>query len=394
MKINSLRALKSWSGKIVFLRVDFNVTAVNGRIKDDLKIIAGLETIKFLLAKQARVIIATHFGEPDGCFVPEYSAKSLASRLQKLLGQPVKFISETVGAKASRAAANLKNGEVIFLENLRFNKGELDNDPQFAQALAKLADVYVNDAFAVSHRDQASLSAIKKFLPAYAGLLLEREVLALNKILKPQKPLVVIMGGAKINNYTKAPLIAKLLPFASQVLIGGAIANNFFKLQKLEIGLSLNDPDSARAIKNFYSGCRLNPKIILPLDVVVKTKQGRARCCLIKDVRRTEIILDIGPQTISLFAAYIKKAATIIWNGPMGKYEVDSFRQGSLSVARLVAARSQGAAYGLVGGGETIEVLKLTKMAEYVDWISTAGGAMLTYLGGGVMPGLVKLVVK
>ncbi|MFA5754133.1 MAG: phosphoglycerate kinase [Patescibacteria group bacterium] len=394
MKINSLRKRRDWRGRIVFLRVDFNVPLINGRISEDHKIIAGLETVKFLLANQARLIVATHLGEPNGRVVSVYSTRTLARRLQKLLGRPVKFIPETVGVKAAQAVSRLKNGEVIFLENLRFNQGELDNDPEFAKELADLADIYINDAFAVSHREQASVSAIKKFLPAYAGLLLEKELVAMNRIIKPKRPLVVVMGGAKINEYSKAPLISQLLKPASRILIGGAIANNFFKLQKLQIGRSLNDPDSLKAIKKFFVGRRVNPKIILPIDVVVKTRRGKARCCPTNQVASSETILDIGPQTISLYASYIKKAATIIWNGPMGKFEEDSFRQGSLSVARLVASRAQGPAYGLVGGGETIEVLKLTKMAEYVDWISTAGGAMLTYLGGGAMPGLTKIVSK
>lgn len=392
MKIKSLRQIRNWGPRTVFLRVDFNVPLQNGKIFEDYKIVAGLETINFLLSKQVRLIIATHLGDPGGQIDPAYSVRPIARRLQKLLSRPVKFSSEISGPKVQRYADKLQPGEILFLENLRFCPGELTNDSTFAQALSSLADIYVNDAIAVSHRRQASVAAIKDFIPAYAGLLLEKELLAFNRILKPKKPLVVIMGGAKIK--TKAPLIASLLPSASYILIGGALANNFFKFQKLSIGRSLVDEDSAKEIKKFFTSPRLNKKIILPCDMVIKNKKGQAKCIPAQSIGRDESILDIGPRTISLFASYIKKAATIVWNGPMGKFEEDSFRQGSLSIARLVAARSQGAAYGLVGGGETIEALKLTGMPEYVDWISTAGGAMLTYLGREEMPGLDKIVSK
>ncbi len=392
MKIASLKKIKSLKNKIVFLRVDFNVALAGSKIKDDYKIKAGSETINFLLAAGASLVIATHLGEPKGKPEAAYSVKPIALHLKKLLGKPVKFLPETVGAKVDKAVAALKPGEIIMLENLRFNPGELNNNSKFAQELARLADIYVNDAFAVSHRDQASVSAIKKYLPSYAGLLLEKEVTALNKILKPKKPLVVIMGGAKIS--TKAPLISKLKGTASQILVGGALANNFFKYQKLEIGKSLFDADSQVYIKKFYTGKKLTAKIFLPIDVVVKTKRGEAAVRLPEAIKKDDIILDIGPETIRLYAGIIKNAQTLVWNGPMGKFEEASYKQGTLSIARLVASRAGGRAYGLVGGGETIAALELTKMAEYVDWVSTAGGAMLTYLGGGKMPGLSKIVRK
>jgi len=389
MMIKSVQQLKSLKNKTVFLRVDFNVALEKGKIKDDYKIKAGLETIDFLLAKGARLIIATHLGEPAGKPVAQFSVKPVAARLKTLLKKPVKFIPEFTGPRVLKALKTLKSGELIFLENLRFAAGELNNDPRFAQELAALADLYVNDAFAVSHRDQASVAAIKKYLPSYAGLLLTKEVAAAQKILKPKKPLVVIMGGAKIS--TKAPLISKLYPAASQILLGGALANNFFVAQKLEIGRSVYDADSAAIVKKFFKNKKLAAKIILPLDLIVKTKHG-PQLKRPDEVSKTDFIFDIGPETISRYAQYIKAAATLVWNGPLGKFEEDSFKHGSLAIARLVAARSSGPAYGLVGGGETIAALNLSKMAEYVDWISTAGGALLTYLGGGKMPGLKGLI--
>ena len=200
------------------------------------------------------------------------------------------------------------------------------------------------------------------------------------------------MGGAKIS--TKAPLITKLYSSANQILLGGALANNFFKYQKFEIGKSLFDADSLIYVKKFFKGKKIAGKIILPLDLVVKTRTGLALVRKPKEIKKDDTILDVGPETIGLYAKYIKTAKTLVWNGPMGKFEEASFKQGTLSIARLVASRASGKAYGLVGGGETVAALNLTKMAEHVDWVSTAGGAMLTYLGGGKMPGLNKIVVK
>ncbi len=390
MRIRSLRQLKSLKGKTVFLRVDFNVPLAGTKIGDDYKIKAGLETIKFLQSRGARIIVASHLGEPAGRYEAAYSLRPVALRLKKLLKQPVKFLSPALGAKTAAAVNKLRPGGIIMLDNLRFYQGEYDNDPDFAKDLAALADIYVNDAFAVSHRAQASVSAIKKYRPSYAGLLLESEVRALYNILKPKKPLVVVMGGAKIK--TKAPLIAKLYPAAAQILIGGGLANNFFKFQGQEIGRSLLDKDSISDIKKFFSGRKLAKKIILPQDVVVKKSGGAARVVSPLAVQKTDTILDIGPATISAYAAYIKKAQTLVWNGPLGKFEEKSFRHGTLAIASLIAARSSGRAYGVVGGGETVAALELTKMSEYVDWVSTAGGAMLSYLGGAKMPGLSLIV--
>ncbi len=390
--IATIEKVKNLKNKVAFLRVDFNVALQKGKIKEDYKIKSGLETINYLLEKGVKLIVATHLGEPKGKPEVAYSVKPVAARLQKLLKKPVKFCAETIGPKTAKAISRLKAGEILMIENLRFNAGELINDNKFARELAGLADIYINDAFAVCHRDQASVSAIKKYLPAYAGLLLAKEITALNKIIKPKKPLVVIMGGAKIA--TKAPLISKLYSSASHILLGGALANNFFKYQKKEIGESLFDADSLVCVSKLCRVKKKAAKIILPVDVVVRTKSGSAQLRRPEEVKKDEMILDIGPETISLFSHYIKEAQTLVWNGPMGKFEEEGFRQGTLSIARLIASRSSGKAYGLVGGGETIEALELTKMAEYVDWVSTAGGAMLTYLGGGKMPGLAKIATK
>ena len=391
MKINSLAKIKNLADKKVFLRVDFNVPLTGGRISEDYKIKCVLPTIEYLISQGARVIIASHLGEPDGRKEKDLTLKPVATRLKFLLKKPVNFVTESTGREVKEIVGKMKAGEIVFLENLRFNQGEYDNNLNLAKEYAALADIYVNDALAVSHREQASVSAIKKYLPAYAGLLLEKEIIAFNNILKPLKPLVVIMGGAKIK--TKAPLISKLYPLADQILIGGALANNFWKYQGLEIGKSLVDEDCQADIKKFFKAGKLDKKIILPLDVVVKTRQGEAKVAAPGNIKASDCILDIGAVTIEAYSRYIKAAKTLVWNGPLGKFEESSFKHGTLNIACLVAARSSGKAYGLIGGGETVEALKLTNMSEYVDWISTAGGAMLTYLGGGKMPGLKKIII-
>lgn len=392
MKIKTIRQLKNLKDKIVFLRVDFNVAITKGKIDDDYRIKAAQETINFLINRGARLIIASHLGDPKGKIDQNYSLKLVATYLQKLLKRPVKFLGEVRSDKVLKAVSKLQAGKIIMLENLRFEPGELTNDHEFAKYLASLADVYINEAFSVCHREQASVAAIKNYLPAYAGLLVESEIKALNKIFKPKKPLVLVMGGAKIS--TKAPLINKLYKSADSILLGGALVNSFFKYQGLEIGQSLFDNKSLEDVKKFFQGKKLKKKIVLPLDLVVQGTGGFVRVCTPDGVKKKETILDIGPETISLYAQYIKKAQTLVWNGPMGKFEESSFKQGTLSIAQLIAARSRGKAYGVVGGGETVTALNITKMSEYVDWVSTAGGAMLSYLGGEKMPGLDKIIVK
>lgn len=389
MTIRTVSQLRNLRGRTVFLRVDFNVPLRAGRILSDYKIRSGLATIEYLASRGARLIVATHLGEPAGP-AAAYSVRPVARRLQTLLKRPVKFVSAVSGPRVTAAVKKLRPGQILMSENLRFVPGEYADDPIFARALAAGADFYVNDAFAVCHRAQASVSAIKKYLPAYAGRQLEAELKALSRVRKPKKPLVIIMGGAKIG--TKAPLISRLHRSASRILIGGALANNFFKYQGQEIGRSLYDRADLAAVRPFFRGRKLDAKIILPSDVVVKARNGSARVVAPAAVRPTDTILDIGPATIAAFAAQIKTAATLIWNGPLGHFEEAPFRHGTVAIATLIAARSSGRAYGIVGGGETVEALKLTKMSEYVDWISTAGGALLAYLGGVAMPGLRGIV--
>ncbi len=384
MKMRSIREAKKIIGKKIFLRVDFNVPILNGKIKDESKIVAALPTIRMLLRLRCPIIIATHLGDPKGKKEAALSVKPLAKRLEKIIGKRFCSLVRADGLidkKTEKMAKKLTAGQILFLENLRFSKGEEKNDAFFAKKLAGLADFYVNEAFSVCHRKHASVNAIRKYLPAYSGLLLAEEIKNLDKIKKPAKPLVIIMGGSKIS--TKINLIKNLSSKSSHILIGGALANNFLKAGGQEIGASLADKESIAVAKKLLK----NKKIVLPLDLVVKGKNG----CSVKKIDKiikTDSAMDIGPETIRFYAQIIKGAKTIIWNGPLGVFEEKNFRHGTLALATLVAARSRGKTFGVVGGGETLEALKMTKMEGGIDWISTGGGAMLSYLGGEKMPGL------
>src|SRR3989338_3776857 len=388
MTIKSIRSVKNLAGKRVLVRCDFNVAVEKNKIIDDFKIVQSLPTIRYLISQGAKVILLTHFGRPEGKKVKIYKLKIIKPRLEKLLGKKVAYAEDCINAKAKSAVAKMKNGQVVLLENVRFYKEEEANDRKFAKALASLADVYVNDAFAVSHRWHASVAAIKKYLPAYAGLLLAKEVLNLNKALRPAPPLVVIIGGAKLE--TKLPVIKNLRKKAKVVLIGGMIAYDFLAAKKWSSGRYQVAPAPRRLAKKLSY-----QNVILPVDFVASDKsngQGQIKVVAAADLPAKMWQLYIGPETIRLYARYIKSAKTIIWNGPMGMFENEHFKHGTMSVARLVAAVSSGKAFGIVGGGETVAALKQTKMTEHVDWVSTSGGAMLEYLAGKRLPGLKKII--
>ena len=387
MKIKSIKSLDGQlAGKRALLRVDYNVPVENGRVKDDFKIRKQLPTLEFLLKKKAKIIIVTHLGKPGGKYDRKYSVKPIADSLGALIHKNILFAENFDEAK--KVTEKMSGGELLMLENIRFFSGEEKNESGFGKELAELADIYVNDAFAVSHRAHASVAAIREYLPAYAGLLLEQEVENLSKALDPAEPQVAIIGGAKLA--TKIPLIKKLAAKSEFVLLGGALANNFFAARGFSVGKSLVEPKSVKLAGELMK----RGNIILPADFVVSATEAgeRAEVRAVDRVKNDEYIYDIGPQTVRQYARYIKEAATIVWNGPMGVFEKEHFKHGTLSVARLVAARSTGSAFGIVGGGETVEALKMTRMLEYVDWVSTGGGAMLSYLGGEPMPGLGEIV--
>jgi 3-phosphoglycerate kinase len=389
MVIKSIKQAKDLSGKRVLLRVDFNVPIKDGKILEEYRIIQQLPTIKYLQKQNCRIILVSHLGQPKKeDDKTKFSLKPIAFKLEELLGQEIKFVEDLEGFTAGNVISKANPKDIIMLENIRFYQGELKNSSVLAKKLAKLADIYINDAFAVSHREQATVSAIKKFLPSYAGLLLEQEVLNLSKAFNPKKPLIVIIGGVKVS--TKVPLIKKLYKKAHKILVGGALSNNFLVAHGLEVGKSLIDQDSIKFAKNFK-----DKNIIAPIDVVVSTSQEGEKTEIKKanKVGKNDYIFDIGPETVRLFSSYINKANTIVWNGPMGMFEIKQFKHGTIAIASMVAARSKGKAFGIVGGGETVEALNMSKMTEYIDWVSTGGGAMLSYLGGEKMPGL-KGIVK
>jgi phosphoglycerate kinase len=393
MKLQDLRKnYKKINGRTVFLRVDFNVPIIGSAVKEDFKLRQSLATINFLLSKKCKIILASHLGQPKNGWEKKYSLAPVAKQLAKLLAVNITFLDYKKYSDFKVIQKKIDQGGRLFLlDNLRFFPGEENNSKQLGKNLASLAEVYVNDAFAVSHRANASVSAIRSFkLPAYRGLLLEAELESLNKILHPKKPFVVVMGGAKIS--TKIPIIKKLYDKASYILLGGALINNFYLAQGLNVGRSLIDRDGLKTIKKYLS----SKKIILPIDAIVKTsfdvktksKKDRISIKKITEIESNDCILDIGPATILLFSKYIKKAQTIVWNGPLGMFEDDNFKKGTVIIAREIASRSGGRAFGVAGGGETVEALNLSGMEKYMDWVSTGGGAMLSYLSGDKMPGL------
>lgn len=394
-KIKSIELLSGkLENKIVLVRADYNVPMKNGKVAEDYKLSTSLPTLAFLMKEGARIILMSHLGDPGGQTNKRLSLSPIADHLAKISKAKVRFVDTHNPKTIKLLASKLLGGEMLLLENLRFNAGEEANDMKFAKSLAEMADIYVNNAFAVSHRAHASVSAIKRYLPSYAGLLLRDEVISLEKALSPNKPLVVLMGGAKVKS--KLPIIKKFLPVADHILIGGAIANDFLKLLDFEVGRSLvsdNDKSGQELIRMYHKAG--NHKIILPMDFVVsdrKDGKGKVRVKEVGDIGKKDYIYDIGPETVRFYARFIKRANTLVWNGPMGWFENPDFQHGTMALTRFLASRSKGKAFGVAGGGETVEALKLSKMFNDVDWVSTAGGAMLEYLSGVKLPGLEKIV--
>jgi len=390
--MKSIKQLRNLAGKRVLVRVDFNVPIKNNKVVDNTRILAAIPTLKYLILKKAKIILMTHLGRPKGNVVTELSVTPVAKRLSELLKKKVEKISVSTGKKVENAITKLKSGGILFLENIQFEPGEITKDIKLSKTLASYADYYVTDNFAQAHRDYASISGVTKYIPSYAGLLLEQEIKGLTKVIKnPKKPFVVVLGGIKME--TKVPVMKNLLPKCDYMLIGGGILNTYLKAKGYSVGNSLVD-------MNFKKEALLygkNKKVIKPVDVVVGTLDGKKyRVVEIKSksheiCKKGEAILDCGPKTIQLFATYIKKAQTLVWNGAMGYFEQKPYDVGTLSIARLVASRSKGKAYGVIGGGETLQSMDMVGMTEYIDLVSTGGGAMLEYLSGKELPGIVAV---
>ena len=381
-----------WNGKRALVRVDFNVPLDENRaVTDDTRIRAALPTIHYLLDHGASVVLMSHLGRPKKKVAEEFRLKPAADRLQELLGKPVKTTSATTGAEAESAANALQSGEVLLLENTRFDPREESNDLAMAEELAKLGDVYVNDAFGAAHRAHASTEGVARYLPAVAGLLMERELAALGGALDdPQRPFVTIIGGAKISD--KISVIENLLGKVDSLLIGGGMANTFLLAQSKSIGDSLAEPDSvAEAARLLEEAQGRGVDLVLPSDVVIAdafSADANHKTVSVDDVPDGWRILDIGPETRQAFAQVVHNARTVIWNGPMGVFEMEPFAAGTRAVAQALA-ESEGIT--IIGGGDSVAAVEQMHLADKMTHISTGGGASLELLEGKILPGVAAL---
>ena len=382
----------SFNGKKVFIRVDFNVPFNDeGEITDNSRIIAALPTIEFVISRGGACILASHLGRPDGK-TPELSLKKIIPELKKLLGKDVIFLEDSIGDHTKEICSNLKKGQIALLENLRFYKEETKADERFAKQLSALADIYINDAYGTTHREHASTATIAQFFSEKApGMLLEKEIKSLKKLMdKPKKPVTAIIGGAKVSS--KISVIANILGFVDNLIIGGGMAYTFIKNNGGRIGDSIFEADRLNDCTEILSKAKNeNVNVFLPEDILCSNEfsnSGLQKVTNIYEVPEGWQGLDIGPKTMDKFEQVILASSTILWNGPMGVFEIPSFEKGTHSVAKTVAKATQNGAYSLIGGGDSVAAIKKFGLQNQVSFISTGGGAMLESLEGKLLPGI------
>ena len=383
--------------KRVLVRVDFNVpmNEDTGVITDDSRIRAALPTIQYLIDHKAKVILCSHLGRPKGAPEDKFRLAPVAKRLSELLGKPVATTRDCIGPEAEAAAKALKSGDVLLLENLRFHAEEEKNGPDFSKALASLAEVYVNDAFGTAHRAHASIVGVTKYLqPAVCGFLLEKELVNLSGILtNPVHPFAALFGGAKVSD--KVALIENILGKLNFILVGGGMAATFLKSEGYEVGQSLIEADRIQTAADLITKTKANKiSLILPLDVVITndvSDKGSYQVVTIDQVPKDMKIVDIGPQTVDSFTATLRQCKTVFWNGPMGVYEIPQFAKGSIAMAQLLAGLK---ASTVIGGGSTADMVYEMKLADKMTFVSTGGGASMSFLSGEVLPGVEALTNK
>jgi len=381
------------NGKRVLVRVDYNVPVENGVVTDDTRIRATLPTLRHLIGSGAALVLVSHLGRPKAKWKPEFSLAPAADRLRELIAAPVKFVGDIIGPDAHAAVAALRPGEILVLENVRFLPGEEANDPELSAALAEYGDLYVNDAFGTAHRAHATTSGVAVVMkaagkPAVAGYLIEKELRFLGQALaEPERPFAAILGGAKISG--KIDVIEKLLPQVDHLLIGGAMANTFFRAMGLETGKSLVEEERLELARTLLE--RAGEKLVLPVDCVVaaEARSGVATQVVDRDRIPADLaVYDLGPKSVAIFADILHRSRTILWNGPVGLFEVDTFAMGTRNLAHALAEAADAGATAIVGGGDTAAAVEEAGLAGRMTHVSTGGGASLEFLEGRALPGV------